>query len=309
MHRLIRQLEQWLATTPAASLNSHTSPARPPVVPLTVYSQHSPQRVSLPQGHLPLTLANLGFAGYAQGTTQFILPPVCTVAAGPFWMGSDPKRDSQAQANEQPAHQVTLPAYQIGRFPVTAAEYARFVAAGHVEPPSGYTGDWRTQLTRVYHPVVNVSWLDAVAYAAWLAQITGQPWRLPTEAEWEKAASWDPQSSASRLYPWGDQFDKSRCNTRESGKWTTTPVSAYINAGSASPCGALDLAGNIWEWTSSLSTPYPYSSSDGREDRSSTGNRVVRGGCWFNDASLARAAYRGGKWPDADADGFRLALG
>ena len=118
-------------------------------------------------------------------------------------MGSDPKRDREAGADEQPAQQVTLPAYQIGRFPVTVAEYACFVASGHAEPRQGYGRTGARSCTRLDHPVVYVSWHDAVAYAAWLAEITGQPWRLPTEAEWEKAASVGPAARRAS-YPWGD---------------------------------------------------------------------------------------------------------
>jgi formylglycine-generating enzyme required for sulfatase activity len=149
-----------------------------------------------------------------------------------------------------------------------------------------------------------------VAYAAWLAEMTGQPWRLPTEAEWEKAARWDPQRGVARLYPWGDSFDKSRCNTSASGKRATTPVFAYVNAGGASPWGALDMAGNVWEWTGSLKTPYHYSASDGREDPNSTENRALRGGSWFNDAGFARAAYRLERGPGGffGSFGFRLVL-
>jgi formylglycine-generating enzyme required for sulfatase activity len=269
--------------------------------------------VSLPPDRLPKTLADIGFVGYTQASTQFILPPVCTVAAGPFQMGSDKRRDAQAQDNESPEHQVTLPAYQIGRFPVTVAEYACFVATGHTEPrKSAYHGvDWRTQLSRLDHPVTVVTWHDATAYAAWLAERSGMPWRLPTEAEWEKAARWDQRRGVARLYPWGDRFDKARCNTSESGKGTTTPVSAYVNAGGASPCGALDMAGNVWEWTSSQYRPYPYSVSDGRDDPNSTMNRVLRGGSWDDDARSACAAYRNddGRVRFRDFDGFRLVLG
>src|SRR5262249_37019470 len=103
-------------------------------------------------------------------------------------------------------------AYQIARFPVTVAEYACAIRAKAVrEPPkrSSHTIEWRTQLQRLDHPVVNVSWHNAIAYAAWLAKVTGQPWRLPTEAEWEKAA----RGTDGRIYPWGDLWDQTRANT------------------------------------------------------------------------------------------------
>jgi len=127
-----------------------------------------------------------------------------------------------------------------------------------------------------------------VAYAAWLAQQTGQPWRLPSEAEWEKAA----RGTDGRVYPWGNQWDTTRANTRDGGPGTTSPVGAYAERGDASPCGAQDMAGNVWEWTSSLYKSYPYSQTDGRESPDSIGNRVLRGGSWSEDTRGVRAACR-----------------
>lgn len=196
-------------------------------------------------------------------------------------MGSDKRHDPQAYNEEQPQHTVTLLAYQIARFPVTVAEYACFVRAGHAQP-----GDWQTQLDKLDHPVVSVSWYDAVAYAFWLARLTGQRWCLPAEAEWEKAA----RGTDGRLYPWGDTFDRGRANTRESGKGATTPVGAYPNG--ASPAGAQDMAGNVWEWSNSVFKPYPYRRNDGRELQKSTENCVLRGGSWNGDSVGACAAYR-----------------
>jgi formylglycine-generating enzyme required for sulfatase activity len=139
---------------------------------------------------------------------------------------------------------------------------------------------------RLDHPVVNVSWHDVVAYTQWLAEQTGQPWRLPSEAEWEKAA----RGTDGRLYPWGDAFDANRCNTSEGNKGTTTPVDSFPDG--ASPYGALDMAGNVWEWTSTIFKPYPYSATDGRERAESPENRVQRGGSWGYVARYARAACR-----------------
>src|SRR6185437_17051539 len=149
-----------------------------------------------------------------------------------------------------------------------------------------------------------VSWSDAMAYVVWLAQLTGQPWRLPTEAEWEKAA----RGTDGRIYPWGDEFDKARCNTRESGIGTTSPIGRYPNG--ESPYHVQDMTGNVWEWTSSLFQPYPYRKNDGRENINSTENRVLRGGSWDDNPLGTRAAFRGhlrwGVFSDA-VGGFRLA--
>lgn len=273
-------------------------------------SPHTAQRVTLPPERLPPSLVKLDFAGYVKGNTKFILAPVCTVAAGPFLMGSDQHYDKEASDEEKPAHQVTLVAYQIGRFPVTVAEYACFVDSGHAEPPKGEHGvDWRTQLTCLDHPVTCITWQDAVAYAAWLAQITGQLWYLPTEAEWEKAARWDPKRNVAHLYPWGDKFNRSRCNSNLSGKLGTTPVSAYPNG--ASPCGALDMVGNVREWTNSRFKPYPYNARDGREVRDLKGSRVQRGGAYFDHPWGVRTAVRDSSTPENfhQWTGFRLALG
>ena len=145
----------------------------------------------------------------------------------------------------------------------------------------------RSNSKRLDHPVVCVSWQDATAYAAWLAKLTGQPWRLPTEAEWEKAA----RGTDGRIYPWGNTWDKARANTNDGGPGTTTPVGAYAARGDASPYGAHDQAGNVWEWTSSVFMPYPYNSTDGRERADTTGNRVLRGGSWDDVPRFARVAY------------------
>jgi formylglycine-generating enzyme required for sulfatase activity len=176
------------------------------------------------------------------------------------------------------------------------------------EPPQGdYLGrdwDWEKQVQRLNRPVISVSWEHALAYTRWLAEVTKQVWRLPTEAEWEKAA----RGTDGRIYPWGNVFDQARCNTVEARIGTTTPLGMY--PGGASPYHVQDMAGNVGEWTSSRFSPYPYVSGDGREDPLSTGERVLRGGSWCGDANGARAAYRNDhRRVDFTSDdmGFRLA--
>jgi formylglycine-generating enzyme required for sulfatase activity len=267
----------------------------------------SPAAVDEPD--LPPRLVQLGFAVHRTGIMEYVLPKACDVPAGPFLMGSDRRKDKSAFDDEKPRQSVTLDAFQISMYPVTVAEYACFIRSTRTAAPTGNDGQiyevgWQTQLRdRPDHPVVRVSWHDATAYAAWLANVTGESWRLPTEAEWEKAA----RGTDGRIFPWGDSFDVNYCNTAEAKKESTTPVGSY--PAGASPCFALDMAGNVFEWTSSVFKPYPSSLTDGRERPESTEVRVLRGGSWRSGARHARAAYRNRHNPEyvSSSVGFRLA--
>jgi formylglycine-generating enzyme required for sulfatase activity len=252
--------------------------------------------------HFPHRLAELGFQGQVTRDVEVIVPPICIVPAGPFLMGSDPRRRKLADPNELPLHTVTLPSYAIACFPVTVAEYACFVRAGHPEPPRLYRVDWPTQLSALDHPVVNVTWYDARDYAAWLTERAGDHFRLPTEAEWEKAA----RGTDGRLYPWGNRFYHRCGNTYGSRHFTTTPV--WIYADGASPYGVYDLVGNVWEWTRSRYLPYPYTTAGEREDLGSSEARVHRGGSWSASPPHASAVTRSFHRPDVfDHNlGFRL---
>ena len=243
------------------------------------------------------------------------------IPAGPFLMGSDPQRDPDAQSNEQPQHRVHLDAYRISRTPVTVAQFAAFVdATGYVTTAEqagsawNYDGGKWTEIKGAFwrrprgpqsdvskkgnHPVTCVSWNDAVAFCRW-ADV-----RLPTEAEWEKAA----RGVDGRLYPWGNTPpDKSRCNFDEN-VGDTTPVDAY--PAGASPFGVLDMAGNVWEWCSDW---YDEKAYQQKERRNPTGpasgiDRVLRGGSWYYYAKLVRCAYRGRSSPinRLDLRGFRV---
>jgi len=104
--------------------------------------------------------------------------------------------------------------------------------------------NWQTQLRdRLDHPVVMVSWHHSTAYATWFAERTGHPWRLLTEAEWEKAARWHPATGIARIYPWGDTFDARCCNSNKSNGIGTTPIGSYPSG--ASPFGVLDMSGTV----------------------------------------------------------------
>jgi formylglycine-generating enzyme required for sulfatase activity len=137
-------------------------------------------------------------------------------------------------------------------------------------------------------PVVGICWFEARAYCAWLSVQTDQRFRLPTEAEWEAAA----RGIRGRRYAYGDDFDTTRCNTFETHIRRTTPIGVF--PGGETFDGVVDMSGNTWDWTSSLYKPYPYSAEDDREEpiASSESARAVRGGSWYNDRDLARAAYR-----------------
>jgi formylglycine-generating enzyme required for sulfatase activity len=245
---------------------------------------------------LPVSLQANGFISRVIKGIKVIIPPLIEIPAGAFLMGSNRKKDRQASDNEQPQHTVPVGTYRIGRYPLTVAEYACFVRATQRHEPlisGGIT--WRLQTgERMDHPVVCISWQDMLAYVRWLAGVTGEPWRLPTEAEWEKAA----RSPDGRMYPWGNEWDTTRANTSDSGPGHTTAVGSYSNGGS--PYGVQDMAGNVWEWTSTVYQEYPYIQEDGREHLASTSNRVLRGGSWGSNLRHARAAFRS----DLRIDGF-----
>lgn len=202
------------------------------------------------------------------------------VPAGPFVLGLD----QAGRHDNRPAHEVDLPAYYIDQTPVTIAEYGRFIAAtGHPKPKILFPDGWPHDYER--HPVTGVSSYDARAYAVWAGK------RLPSEAEWEKAASWDWTSATKRRYPWGDEWDARRCNMSDSGPGRTTPVGMFSPYGDA-PCGAVDMAGNVAEWTGSLAWNYPCRPGDGRDDVERYGMRVRRGGSYASAELFMRTTTR-----------------
>ena len=351
------------------------------------------------------------FAEVQAGVHRVLIPPLVRVPGGPYQMGSSRghllrlrlKGFSYA-SDELPRHTVSVPAFLIGQFPVTRAEYACFVDAG------GYGQErfWRTEdarawrrgerseegpvselmdiwrairadpsvlqrmrrsgvspaaistweqlggveenevraiLTRGYaerprdrpaywgderydrpsQPVVGVTWYEACAYCRWLEeQLDAVPCtlkvhregraealnveggafsvRLPSEAEWERAA----RGPRGTVYPWGNRWQSRRANTWEGHALRPTPVGIYPDG--ATPEGAHDMAGNVWEWTTSLYRPYPYDARDGREDLSVDGRRMVRGGSWLFTSFDARCTIRNriipGVW--CDDVGFRV---
>ena len=180
--------------------------------------------------------------------TEVADPGLVLIPAGPFLMGEEKQS-------------VDLNAYEISKYPVTNAQYAEFVEATLHSAPK----HWKKGVCpedRRDHPVVNVRLRDAATYCLWLSDINGKSYRLPTEAEWEKAA----RGTDGRVYPWGDQWDVTRCNMSEGDVGDTTPVGQYSPDGD-SPYGVVDVVGNVWEWTTGWQGKH-YNS------------RIVRGGCW-----------------------------
>lgn len=248
----------------------------------------------------------------ARRTGRYIEPEMVPIPAGYFWMGSK-ENDPDAYENEQPQHRLYLPAYWIGRYPVTNREYRYFILDTGRKPPYGWQGQEYPD-GKADHPVVHVSWYDALAYCQWLAGLTGKAYTLPSEAEWEKAA----RGPHGWIYPWGDFWDASRCNNRESGIGDTTPVGKYSPRGD-SYFDCADMAGNVWEWTRSLwgkdwrepDFRYPYQPGVEREDLSAGADvrRVQRGGSFLDLRGGARCACR---WnvPDRGGDsfGFRVVV-
>ena len=220
---------------------------------------------------------------------------------------------------EQPQHTVTLVSYYIGKYPVMVGEYREFLVAGGYQIARYWTEAgwaWRELTGRVEPtfwgeekwsgddrlPVVGVSWYEARAYCAWLGEETGRRYRLPTEAEWEKAA----RGTDGRLYPWGDEFEAWRCNTRASGLSRTVAVGQHSPAGE-SPYGCVEMGGNASEWTLSEYRKYPYDGDDGRNEEEGEGERVIRGGAWYKPALRSRTVARGMNDPFFSDDdvGFR----
>jgi len=239
-------------------------------------------------------------------------PEMVVIPAGEFLMGSNPAKDQFADTTEQPQHTLHLPDYYIARAPITNAQYAAFVQVIFRQPKHWEGG--KPPIGKEDHPVINVTWHDAVAYCDWLSRATGKSYCLPSEAEWEKGA----RSTDGRIYPWGDEWEAERCNSKQGGKGDTTPVGAY--PAGASPYGLLDIAGNVWEWTRSVwgerweepGFRYPYDSKDGREDLEAGRDvlRVLRGGAFDDDVRLVRCAHRGRNLPYVRSEdgGFRIVI-
>jgi formylglycine-generating enzyme required for sulfatase activity len=269
-------------------------------------------------GQLLIFLASL-IAFHSSHMTQ--QPSLCPISAGIYRIGDE------KFPNSRPVHKVGLLAYNISASVVTNAEFAAFIDAGGYSNTLCWTQmGWRWQgykqetqpaywddarFNQPSQPVVGVSWYEAAAYARWLALETKENWRLLTEAEWEVAAS-NRQAEGSDV----PELDTSLINTVELGVGVTWDAQGK---GNQAWCGAWNMLGNVWEWTSSrwgrnwqiLEYAYPYDVHDGREDLSGSYARIMRGGSYFDVLKEAHPSNRGRFLPGSRASniGFRLALG
>jgi len=215
------------------------------------------------------------------------------IPAGEFTMGS-------SQGIERPPQQVLLDAFEIDKFEVTNDEFERFVTEAGYETEAEGAGEpqsWRTYAEgKPRHPVVKVTWNDAQAYCEWAGK------RLPTEAEWEKAA----RGTEGYTYPWGNDWDPTKTNTKEAGYRDTTAAGSFPEG--ASPYGVMDMVGNVREWASDWFKAYPgYPGGDNEAQYFGEKYRVIRGGGWFEEAELATTTQRFASSEEARNDdiGFR----
>ena len=284
-----------------------------------------------------------------------VLPDIvwCEVPAGPFLMGSDKEKDPDAFDDELPQHEVILPTFYISRYPVTNAQFDAFVTAGGYRqerywPEAAQAGVWKAGRVKGWnddepregpydfgvpfnlsnHPVVGVTWYEALAFCRWLeeqiSELANQQIshslsairhsqftvRLPTEAQWEKAARGSPspllpalsgvegagetEGGHARIYPWGDEPDPDKANYVETGIRATSPVGCF--PAGASPYGVLDMSGNVWEWCrTKWRENYQQPADDSLEG---TARRVVRGGAFNYNRRSVRCAYRNRFFPD-----------
>jgi formylglycine-generating enzyme required for sulfatase activity len=238
-----------------------------------------------------------------------------TVPAGEFTRGSD-RFD-----NTMPVRRIVLDSFKIGVYPVNNWEFKRFIDDGGYKKEEYWTPEgwqWRNngpinaphylnypQFNGPNFPVVGISWYEAVAYSNWLSKVTGKPYHLPTEAEWEKAA----RGTDGQEYPWGNTFDKNFCNSDQSGLGQSSPVGIFLIG--KSPYGCLDMAGNVYEWCvdwygSEYYEDSPFKNPTGPQRGS---YRLLRGGCWLSGPGSCSTTFRIYSSPAhyISTVGFRLA--
>jgi iron(II)-dependent oxidoreductase len=248
-----------------------------------------------------------------------LLPAEALIPAGPFTMGTS--TEPWALDNERPAHDVHVEAFYLDTTPVTNGEYTQFIVDGGYDDPRWWTADGWAHRTRAglhaplfwsrdggqwvrrrfghvepvppAEPVLHVSWYEADAYARWAGR------RLPTEAEWEKAARYDPVTGRSRRYPWGDADPVPDQANLGQGHLQPAPAGSY--PAGASPTGVRQLIGDVWEWTASDFLPYPgfrpWPYREYSEVFLGPEYKVLRGGSFAVDAVACRGTFRNWDYP------------
>ena len=260
------------------------------------------------QQHNETMLQTLRIAGYGVWNTQPRElpggdpppgPEMVTVEAGPFEMGSPD--EGFAYDNERSRHVVEVAAFEIDRLPVTVGDWIEYMDAEGADAPMHWNGT--APDSRL--PVTHVSWEEATGYARFRGK------RLPTEAEWEKAASWDPATGCSLRYPWGDAAPTPALANLDQTGCGPAPAGAYPD--SASPSGALGMIGDAWEWTATEFGPYPGFRAHPYREYSEVffgrGYRVLRGGSWATRPRLCDNRFRNWDLPQRRQifAGFRCA--
>ena len=226
----------------------------------------------------------------AYDLTMIYIPP------GKFIMGADDGDD-----NEKPSHEVDLDGYWIGKYEITFAQYDFYCEDIGIKKPIDH--GWG----RENRPVIHVSWNDATAYSDWLSEKTGLKFKLPTEAQWEKAA----RGPGGLIYPWGNVYNMYNCNSKDGELKKTSPVGTYARG--KSPYGCMDMAGNVWEWCAEWYDKDYYKISPAKNRQGPVSGdkpdkRVMRGGSWDRESIELRCAKRGNGNPRSNFDhvGFRL---
>ena len=260
----------------------------------------------------------------SEANTQLPIPKMLPIPAGEFTMGCVKERDEVEGGCldwEKPPHPVKLSAFKLAETEVTVEQYLACVQQGGCPAPywnekgsdynisTGKDEHYKKMgkaLTDSQHPIVGVSWENAVAYVAWLnkSQQPSQPFRLPTEAEWEYAARGGDKEQA---YPWGNSIGKNKANCSDCGDEFeyTAPVGSFAPNG----FGLKDMHGNVWEWVADWYGDYPTQLASNPKGASKGTDRVLRGGSWGLTARDLRSAYRSNSMPDFrdDVMGFRVA--
>lgn len=264
--------------------------------PVPLSNDHPPSNKSNDPGrdNLHSTQIDLGPPATALASNRFIIKEpihleLIRIPEGEFLMGSDPQKDMLAQPGEQPQRRVYLPEFYISKYPITNLQYATFIKMTN-HPAPRYWTKGEIPAAKGKHPVTNILSSDCFDFCRWLSEVTGKPFRLPKEAEWEKTA----RGTDGRIYPWGDEWDLSRANvaskavdTNIFSSWArhfvgTTSVYEHSPNGD-SPYGVADMSGNAWELCDDLFFP---------QTSESEGIYVVRGGVFYESNKSARCASR-----------------